>query len=131
MIFFAISHVDLFLDAWMPCFWMPGRAAAKGLQPRAAACHMVTTKPGRFFPCFSKFFDLQRPQVGQNSTCDGNWNCRKSGLLDLRLRQKFGGKCNLQILKIHKTGKCQVGKTLEIDLRRPQVRKLETKLEKH
>jgi len=42
----------------MPCFEMPGRAAAKGLQPRAAARHMVTTKPGRFFPCFSNFSEL-------------------------------------------------------------------------
>jgi hypothetical protein len=37
--------------------FLPGRAAAKGLQPRAAACHQVTTKLGRNFI----FFWLFRP----------------------------------------------------------------------
>jgi len=42
--------------------FLPGRAAAKGLEPRAAAHHKVTTKPREILRFFKKI---------QNPTCGG------------------------------------------------------------
>jgi len=50
------------LKSFLP--WTARRAAAKGLQPRAAACHRVTTKFGIFFQ-FSKKLRPVAPQLGQ------------------------------------------------------------------
>jgi len=47
-----------------------GRAAAKGLQHRAAARHRVSIKLREIFKKFH-FSDLRRPQVEDFATCDG------------------------------------------------------------
>jgi len=78
------------LDDLVP--FLPGRAAARGLQPRAAVCHMVTTKLwGIVCRIFFHFPDLRRPQVGIFVTCAGS-SVASRRLVDLRQVGKMGGK---------------------------------------
>jgi len=62
----------------------PGRAAAKGRYPRAAARHMVTTKPGRFLIISSFIFFLlsSQPKADLRQWCGecGNRKSAKSRL---------------------------------------------------